>query len=171
VGSCRNKPACRTPDEDAFVAEPCIGLAVPGRPIGPWPRRTGAPEASATRTGACRYTRSRQVEECNGNEWSPREQRNRRSSHQRSRQQAPFQEAGQSSSLPPPPTGPGHRPGSLPCQRRPAERRSTLGTRQFRRVAGRPGSRRPAQTRITAAAPGAARRSWSHPTPACRPIV
>ena len=26
-----------------------IGLAVPGRPIGPWPRRTGAPEASATR--------------------------------------------------------------------------------------------------------------------------
>src|SRR5215207_10463875 len=27
----------------------CIGLAVPGRPIGPWSRRTGAPEASATR--------------------------------------------------------------------------------------------------------------------------
>jgi hypothetical protein len=26
-----------------------IGLAVPGRPIGPWSRRTGAPEASATR--------------------------------------------------------------------------------------------------------------------------
>jgi len=25
-----------------------IGLAVPGRPIGPWSRRTGAPEASAT---------------------------------------------------------------------------------------------------------------------------
>ena len=25
-----------------------IGLAVPGRPIGPWSRRTGAPKASAT---------------------------------------------------------------------------------------------------------------------------
>ena len=25
-----------------------IGVAVPGRPIGPWSRRTGAPEASAT---------------------------------------------------------------------------------------------------------------------------
>jgi hypothetical protein len=25
-----------------------IGLAVPGWPIGPWSRRTGAPEASAT---------------------------------------------------------------------------------------------------------------------------
>jgi hypothetical protein len=30
------------------LAEALIGLAVPGRPIGPWPRRTGAPEASAT---------------------------------------------------------------------------------------------------------------------------
>jgi hypothetical protein len=26
-----------------------IGIAVPGRPIGPWSRRTGALEASATR--------------------------------------------------------------------------------------------------------------------------
>jgi hypothetical protein len=26
-----------------------IGLAVPDRPIGPWPQRTGAPQASATR--------------------------------------------------------------------------------------------------------------------------
>ena len=26
-----------------------IGLAVPGRPIGPWSRRTAAPEASGTR--------------------------------------------------------------------------------------------------------------------------
>jgi hypothetical protein len=25
-----------------------IGLAVPGRPIGPWSRRTGAPQTSAT---------------------------------------------------------------------------------------------------------------------------
>jgi hypothetical protein len=31
------------------VAQACIGLAVPGRPIGPWSRRVGAPEASATR--------------------------------------------------------------------------------------------------------------------------
>jgi hypothetical protein len=31
------------------VVKACIGLAVPGRPIGPWSRRTGAPEASATR--------------------------------------------------------------------------------------------------------------------------
>jgi hypothetical protein len=31
------------------VVEACIGLAAPGRPIGPWSRRTGAPEASATR--------------------------------------------------------------------------------------------------------------------------
>jgi hypothetical protein len=30
------------------LAEALIGLAVPGRPIGPWSRRTGAPEASAT---------------------------------------------------------------------------------------------------------------------------
>jgi hypothetical protein len=30
------------------VAQACIGLAVLGRPIGPWPRRTGAPEASGT---------------------------------------------------------------------------------------------------------------------------
>jgi hypothetical protein len=30
------------------MGEACIGLAVPGRPIGPWSRRTGAPEASAT---------------------------------------------------------------------------------------------------------------------------
>jgi hypothetical protein len=30
------------------LVEACIGLAVPGRQIGPWPRRTGAPEASAT---------------------------------------------------------------------------------------------------------------------------
>jgi hypothetical protein len=30
------------------VVKACIGLAVPGRPIGPWSRRTGSPEASAT---------------------------------------------------------------------------------------------------------------------------
>jgi hypothetical protein len=66
-----------------------------GRPIGPWSRRTGAPEASAT--GRDRsppvhggYTRSRQVGECNGHERSPRELRNRRSDSQRSRHQAPL---------------------------------------------------------------------------------
>ena len=36
-----------------------IGLAVPGRPIGPWSRRTGAPEASAT--GRDRKTLPRRV--------------------------------------------------------------------------------------------------------------
>jgi hypothetical protein len=30
------------------MVEACIGLAAPGRPIGPWSRRTGAPQASAT---------------------------------------------------------------------------------------------------------------------------
>jgi hypothetical protein len=30
------------------VGRACIGLAVPGRPIGPWSRRTGAPKAVAT---------------------------------------------------------------------------------------------------------------------------
>jgi hypothetical protein len=39
------------------LVEACIGLAVPGRPIGPWSPRTGAPKASATgRDGARRYT-------------------------------------------------------------------------------------------------------------------
>jgi hypothetical protein len=42
-----------------------IGLAVPGRPIGPWSRTPGAPEASATEwdqtlLGLC-WVRSRQV--------------------------------------------------------------------------------------------------------------
>jgi hypothetical protein len=83
-----------------------IGLAVPGRPIGPWSRRTGAPKASATRRDRSppvhgEYTRSRQVEDCNGHQQSPRELRNRRSHRQHSRLQAPLQEAVQSSSLPP----------------------------------------------------------------------
>ena len=51
------------------------------------------------------YTRSRQVEDCNGHQRSPRELRNRRSDRQRSRHQAPLQATGQSSSLPPLPTG------------------------------------------------------------------
>jgi hypothetical protein len=47
----------------------CIGLAVPGRPIGPWSRRTGAPQASATGrnrnlTQWLRARRIRQVEQC-----------------------------------------------------------------------------------------------------------
>jgi hypothetical protein len=79
--------------------------SVPGRPIGPWSRRTGAPEASATgRDRSPRvhagYTRSRQVGDCNGHERSPRVARNRSSDRQRSRHQAPRQEAGRSSSLP-----------------------------------------------------------------------
>jgi hypothetical protein len=35
-------------NHDALQLQALIGLAVPGRPIGPWSRRTGAPEASAT---------------------------------------------------------------------------------------------------------------------------
>jgi hypothetical protein len=69
----------------------CIGFAVPGRPIGPWSRNPPVHGG---------YTRSRQVEERNGRERSPRELRNRRSARQRSRHQVCLQEAGQSSSLP-----------------------------------------------------------------------
>jgi hypothetical protein len=71
-----------------------------------WSRRTGAPKASATRRDRsppvhAGYTRSRQVEECNGHERSPKESRNRRSDRQRSHHQAALQAAGESSSLPP----------------------------------------------------------------------
>jgi uncharacterized protein YegP (UPF0339 family) len=31
-----------------YPLDACVGLAVPGRPIGPWSRRTGAPQAAAT---------------------------------------------------------------------------------------------------------------------------
>jgi hypothetical protein len=62
-------------------------LPCTGRPIDPWSRRTGAPEASATgwdRSPPVHggYTRSRQVGDCNGHERSPRELRNRRSDRQ-----------------------------------------------------------------------------------------
>jgi hypothetical protein len=46
------------------------------------------------------YTRSRQVGECNGHERSRPVTRNHRSENQRSRYQAAYEEAGQSSSLP-----------------------------------------------------------------------
>jgi hypothetical protein len=54
-----------------------------------WSRRTGAPEASATRRDRSPpvhggYTRSRRVTERNGHERSPRELRNRSSARQRS---------------------------------------------------------------------------------------
>jgi uncharacterized protein len=49
----RNVPTAEIDDqpdqEPAVPHDAVIGLAVPGRPIGPWSRRTGAPEASATR--------------------------------------------------------------------------------------------------------------------------
>jgi hypothetical protein len=84
-----------------------IGLAVPGRPIGPWSRRTGTPQASATRrTGGQRprvhagYTASRQEGECSGHERSRAVTKNHRSADQHSRYQATLGEAGQSSSLP-----------------------------------------------------------------------
>jgi hypothetical protein len=52
-----------------------IDLAVPGRPIGPWSRRTGAPEASAT--GRDRTT--------TGPRWSPGPDPRVFSGHERSR--------------------------------------------------------------------------------------
>jgi uncharacterized protein len=49
----RNVPTAEIDDqpdqEPAVPHDAVIGLAVPGRPIGPWSRRTGAPEASATK--------------------------------------------------------------------------------------------------------------------------
>jgi hypothetical protein len=33
------------------MVEACTGLAVPGRPIGPWSQRTGAPEDVRDRDG------------------------------------------------------------------------------------------------------------------------
>ena len=42
----RNPPRISDTEED--TGSGLIGLAVPDRPIGPWSRRTGAPEASAT---------------------------------------------------------------------------------------------------------------------------
>jgi uncharacterized protein YegP (UPF0339 family) len=36
----------QTDKEPAVTLDACIGLVVPGRPIGPWSRRTGAPKAS-----------------------------------------------------------------------------------------------------------------------------
>jgi hypothetical protein len=73
-------------------------------------QRTGAPQASASRRDRSPpvhggYTRSRQVGECNGHQRSRRVLRKRRSAHQVSRDQGTFQAAGQSSSLPPLPTG------------------------------------------------------------------
>ena len=74
------------------------------------PRRTGAPGGACDRTDRrppvhSGYTQSRWAEVCNGHERSLRELRNHRSEQQHSRHQAPLQTAGQSSSLPPLPTG------------------------------------------------------------------
>jgi hypothetical protein len=60
------------------------------------------------RSVPCRYTRSRQVEECNGHERSRAVTRIRRSASQHSRYQAALEEAGQSSSLPTSTNWPGH---------------------------------------------------------------
>jgi hypothetical protein len=72
---------------------------------------TGIPPVHA------RYTRGRQAEECNGHERSPRVRSNRRSARQRSRHQAPFRRRARVRVSPPPPQGPGHRPGPLLCPR------------------------------------------------------
>jgi hypothetical protein len=48
----RTEPSAEIDQIGQYPAVPLdasIGLAVPGRPVGPWSRRTGAPEASATR--------------------------------------------------------------------------------------------------------------------------
>jgi uncharacterized protein YegP (UPF0339 family) len=48
----RPHPGDRRPDRQvagSFRSAFYIGLAVPGRPIGPWSRRNGAPEESASR--------------------------------------------------------------------------------------------------------------------------
>jgi hypothetical protein len=47
----RRIPADRLGRVRNSCVKACIGLAVPGRPIGPWSRRTEAPQASADRTG------------------------------------------------------------------------------------------------------------------------
>jgi len=73
-----------------------------GRATNPQASATGRDRSPPVHGG---YTRSRQVEDCNGHQRSPRELRNRRSDRQRSRHQAPLQATGQSSSLPPLPTG------------------------------------------------------------------
>jgi hypothetical protein len=56
------------------LVEARIGLAVPGRPIGPWPRRTGAPQASATgrdRSELCSWCPWSALGPCGiGNRWS-----------------------------------------------------------------------------------------------------
>jgi hypothetical protein len=48
TGADRNGQAGESYSRNSCV-KAYIGLAVPGRPIGPWSRRTGAPQASATR--------------------------------------------------------------------------------------------------------------------------
>jgi len=82
------------------------GVTSTPNPVGsPTVRSTRAPEASATRRDRSPpvhrgSTRSRQVQDCNGHQRSPRELRNRSSYLQRSHHQAALQVAGQSSSLP-----------------------------------------------------------------------
>ena len=47
----RTEPSAEIDQIGQYPAVPLdasIGLAVPGRPVGPWSRRTGAPQASAT---------------------------------------------------------------------------------------------------------------------------
>ena len=56
-----------SPDTHARV-KARIDLAVPGRPIGPWSRRTAAPQASATR----REELQRRIRRCATRRWSPR---------------------------------------------------------------------------------------------------
>jgi hypothetical protein len=81
-------------------AQALIGLAVPGWPIGPWSRRTEAPEAAATRRdrnpavrpGSVSYRDHRGT---NGHHGHQRPKRNRRSTSVQLKQQAQRQLADQ----------------------------------------------------------------------------
>jgi hypothetical protein len=88
-----------SPPEKRTVAKALLGLAVPGRPIGPWSRRTGAPKASATvrdlasvRAGSVAH---RDHKGPGGHQRSPRVKTNRRSAslqlNQLARRQPPNQ--------------------------------------------------------------------------------
>ena len=81
------------------------GLTVPDPAIPPQSSRAERRKRPRPDAGRCLlvhggYTRSRQVGECNGHQWSPTVTRNGRSAGQRSRYQAALDEAGRSSSLP-----------------------------------------------------------------------
>ena len=98
-----------------------IGLAVPGRPIGPVRSRTlwrsGPPRPGTDRPVHGGYRRSRQVEECNGHERSPKELRTAGQIASEAATRPLLRRRARVRVSPPPPTGPGHCRGPLPCPR------------------------------------------------------